>query len=374
MSSYERAREFAEKYVDPVAAKIDKEAKFPNEIFDKLAEEGFFKLLIPKEYGGEGGNIKDHSEVCMALAEGSASVGLCYMMHNVALMCILGQGSEELKKKVTSDIVEKNKFCALAYSEFGTGTHFYIPEISVEHTEEAAIFNGKKSMVTSAGYASYYLILSPSKKEGEIDNWVVPRESQGLSFEMENRHGLGMKSNASAPMVLDNVKLDNLYRIGEWGSGLDQVFSIVAPFFILGLASVYSGLGKAISKAACDHAMKRKYPNGKPLSEIETVQIHLAKIYNRVNGAVALTNHAAEKAARGDADAVVDVIAARINASEAAIETSIDAMRVGGGKAYNQSGPLERYLRDAYASQIMAPSVDVLNIRLGKLITDQPIP
>ena len=49
-------------------------------------------------------------------------------------------------------------------------------------------------------------------------------------------------------------------------------------------------------------------------------------------------------------------------------------MRVGGGKAYNKSGPIERLMRDAYASQIMAPSVDVLTIWLGKLITDQPIP
>ncbi len=49
-------------------------------------------------------------------------------------------------------------------------------------------------------------------------------------------------------------------------------------------------------------------------------------------------------------------------------------MRVAGGKGYNKQNPIEKYMRDAYASQIMAPSVDVLTIWLGKLITDQPIP
>lgn len=374
MSSYERAREFAKKYVDPVATKLDNDAAFPKEIFDKLGEEGFFKLMIPKEMGGDGGTIKDHSEVCMALAESSASVGLCYMMHNVALMCILGKGTDELKNRIVKEIIEEKKLCALAYSEFGTGTHFYIPEMGIKHNENSAILNGSKSMVTSAEYASYYLVLVPSKKEGEIDNWVVPIDKAGVSFEMKGWHGMGMRSNASCPMILKDVELENLYKLGEWGSGQEQVFTIVAPFFILGLASVYSGLGTAISRAANDHAVKRKYPDGRSLSNIETVQIHLAKIYNRVASAVAYTKHAAEKAVRGDADAVVDIISARINASEAAIETSIDAMRVAGGKGYNKSGPIERYMRDAYASQIMAPSVDVLTIWLGKLLTDQPIP
>ena len=54
------------------------------------------------------------------------------MMHNVALMCVLTHGSDELKKKIFTDIAENGKYLALAYSEFGTGTHFYKPEIQAE--------------------------------------------------------------------------------------------------------------------------------------------------------------------------------------------------------------------------------------------------
>jgi len=59
---------------------------------------------------------------------------------------------------------------------------------------------------------------------------------------------------------------------------------------------------------------------------------------------------------------------------EAAIELARLGMRVGGGKAYNRVGNMERYLRDAFASHIMAPSVDVLTIWLGKAITGQQLP
>lgn len=68
------------------------------------------------------------------------------------------------------------------------------------------------------------------------------------------------------------------------------------------------------------------------------------------------------------------LLAARILASENAITLAQIGMRIGGGKAYNKMGPMERYLRDALASQVMAPSVDVLNIWLGKAITGQQIP
>lgn len=69
--------------------------------------------------------LKEHAEVCMALAESSASAGLCYMMSNVAVNCLNLFGSYQLKQKIFSDIVQNKTFAALAYSELGTGTHFY---------------------------------------------------------------------------------------------------------------------------------------------------------------------------------------------------------------------------------------------------------
>ncbi|MEX4589934.1 acyl-CoA/acyl-ACP dehydrogenase [Haemophilus influenzae] len=93
--------------------------------FKELGKAGWFSLLIPKEYGGMGLTLKEHAEVCMALAESSASAGFCYMMSNVAVNCLNLFGSYQLKQKIFSDIVQNKTFAALAYSELGTGTHFY---------------------------------------------------------------------------------------------------------------------------------------------------------------------------------------------------------------------------------------------------------
>jgi alkylation response protein AidB-like acyl-CoA dehydrogenase len=371
---YQESKDFATTYILPYTEIIDKEAKFPEEAFKELGTKGFLKLLIPEEYGGYGKGLVEHAEAVLAFAESCSTTALCYMMHNVALMCIVTHGSKELKREIFSDVVENGKFLALAYSEFGTGTHFYNPEITAQFKDDYTTFNGTKSMVTSATYASYYLVLAPSVEEGKINNWVFPLETEGLRFEMSNWNGLGMRGNSSCPMHIENVALESSYRIGEEGSGQEQVFDVVAPFFITGLGSVYSGTALHMFDIASNYSVDRKYPDGSSLSNIETVQVHIGTIYKTAAAARALTLDAATAGANGDADALAKILAARIVASDAAIECGKLAMRVGGGKAYNKTLPTERLLRDAYAGQIMAPSADVLNVWLGKALTGQMIP
>ena len=65
-----------------------------------------------------------------------------------------------MKERVCDDIFRNKEFLALAYSEFGSGVHFYKPEINVKVEDEVTILSGRKSMVTSAGYATYYLVLA----------------------------------------------------------------------------------------------------------------------------------------------------------------------------------------------------------------------
>lgn len=371
---YTQVRKLAEQFIEPYADELDQKKEFPVQAFKELGKAGWFSLLIPKEYGGMGLTLKEHAEVCMALAESSASAGLCYMMSNVAVNCLNLFGSDQLKQKIFSDIVQNQTFAALAYSELGTGTHFYITDATAQFNAEHAVFNGLKFMVTSGNYASYYLALLPSENGETIDNWVLPLGTQGLTFEADSWNGLGMRSNVSCFMRMTDMPLDRSWRIGEVGTGAEQVFGGIAPAFICGLAAVYSGVCKAVLTEAIKHSTHRKYTSGTALAEIETVQIHLAKIYANTNAAVCATRDAARAATEGDADALAKLLAARILASENAIALAQIGMRIGGGKAYNKMGPMERYLRDALASQVMAPSVDVLNIWLGKAITGQQIP
>ena len=69
--------------------------------------------------GGLGKGAKEHQEVTMAFAEYNPSAALCYMMHNVGISGVLDYGQKTLIDKIVKDVVENNKFMALADSEFG---------------------------------------------------------------------------------------------------------------------------------------------------------------------------------------------------------------------------------------------------------------
>lgn len=373
---YNQALTFAKKHIAPESTRTDSEKTFPAESFKAMGQAGYFKLIIPKELGGLGLGIVEHQEAVMAFAQENPSAGLCYMMHNVALNCVLnGPAPDETKKAICKDIVENNAFMALAYSEVGTGTHFYVSQVKVSKNGENTVLNGTKSMVTSAEYASYYLVLANSiEKEGAVNNWIIPLNTKGLSFMPDSWNGMGMRGNVSAPMKMTDVELSPSMRIGAEGSGMQQVSELVSPMFIIGLASVYSAIALRQSEMAIKYSKSRVYPQtGKSLSTIETVQIHLAKIYTMALSSATVTHDAAQCAARGDADALAKILAARINASENAIAASNLAMRVGGGKTYNKGTQIERFLRDSYGGQIMAPSVDVLIVWLGRALTDQSL-
>lgn len=370
MPYYTQAREFAKQYIDPYAQEIDASGRFPVESFKAMGERGYFKLLIPTEFGGQGKDMQEHMEVVMAFAQSCPSAGLCYMMHNVALAVVRSFANEEYRSEIFHDVVNNQKFLALAFSEFGTGTHFANPHINVEYQNDGVIFNGSKSMVTSAEQASYYLVIANTKDGNSVNNWLVPLQTQGVSFTMNEWQGVGMRANVSCPMYFEQVKLPFKYRMGEEGSGPEQN-AVATMYFVLGLGAVYTGLCKAQCEIATKYSMDRQYPDGTKLCDIETVQLHLSNLYTMATASEALVREAARSFTAQENAALLKILAARIHASENAIKASTIAMRIGGGKGYNKALPIERLMRDSYAGQIMAPSVDVLRQWLGQEMTGQ---
>ena len=372
---YTWAKEFAKEHIAPYADKIDREAKFPKEIFDKIAEEGFFKILVPEEFGGEGAGAYEHAQVSRAFGEACATVGLCYTMNNVALKFTLTFGRDEIKQQVVKDIMENNKFMSLARSEFGTGVHVFNSQTETENHEDYSVINGVKSMISSGGYASYYVISVPADEKRGPVNWLVPLGAEGLRFAESDWDGLGMRGNNSCPMHMENMKLDNKYAIYIDRVKANQKYpvNIDVIYFMTGLAGVYTGLTRTIYEEAKKHATSRKYPGDKSLASIETVQGHLFNLYNNALNAENSLVAAARALDREEPDAFAKIMAARVTGSQNCVESATTAMRIGGGQAYNKKGPLERLMRDALAAPVMFPSVDVLRNWTVKMETGQPL-
>jgi len=370
---YNTMVEFAKQNIAPFTNKVDADAQFPVDSFEAIKKEKLTGLIVPKEYGGLGLGLEEHTQTVLAFGSCCATTGLCYMMHNVSTMCLVAYGSDEMKKEYLPKIANGELLLALAFSETGTGTHFYNPEITVSKDGDKLVMNGRKSFVTSALYADFYLILSNSFDVEGLDSWIISKDAKGVSFEETAWNGLGMRGNASMPMMFDNVPVDVKNRVGAAGSGVDQVFNVVAPFFVVGLSAVYTGVALNACNTIIEYSMERKYSDESALCNIPTVQNHIAEIFTKATSAKHFTLAAAKSGANGDADALAQIISARLNASDMAVEVCTKAMKIGGGTAYAKRITIERLLRDAFAAQVMAPSTDVLSIWLGKALTNQPI-
>lgn len=352
------------------AASVDAERKFPAESLNRLAEAGAYGLVIPTSEGGAGGSLVALADACTNLGRACASTAMVVLMHSVAAAAITSGGRQ---KGLLSEMASGRALATLAFSERGTGAHFYSPELRAQRSNGSLRLSGVKSFVTSAGHADIYVLLAQAEQEGAADAYVVDASRPGLSFRGE-WDGLGMAGNSSIAMELQDVELSDGDRIGDAGTGLDLVFTVVAPFFLVGLAAVNTGIAAAAAQAAIRHARDRRYPGGGSLAEIQSIQHLMADMDLEARKALLVVQEAARLGEAGDDGALVPIMEAKIAATEAAITVTRRALEVTGGRGYTRGLPIERHLRDAHAGSVMAPTNGVLRNWVGKAVAGLPVP
>jgi len=371
-SVLESTREVASSVIAERAADVDRRRAFPADNLKSLADAGSLGLVVPAEHGGVGGGLAALAEACEAVGAACASTGMVFLMHEVTAATVaLGGGeraAELLPRFASGDAIG-----TLAFSERGTGAHFYSPELRAERANGSVTITGRKSFVTSGGHADHYLVLVQGEAEGTADAYVVDGGGPGVSFEGAWA-GLGMAANSSIAMELGSVEVSGGDRIGATGAGTELVFNVVAPFFLVGLSAVNVGIASAAAKAATEHAANRRYPDGSSLAEVQYVQHLIADMDLATRQARLLVQSAAALGDAGDASALVAIMEAKVASTEAAVAVTQKALEATGGQGYTPSLPIERHLRDARAGSVMAPTNAVLRNWIGKALAGLPVP
>ena len=364
-------RDLAQAQIAPGAAEIDREARFPAKNLQALAAVGALGLLVPAEKGGSGGGLSALAEACEAGGAACASTGMTFLMHSVAAATVAGGGGPRADQ-LLGVMASGEALGTLAFSERGTGAHFYAPELRAERGDGHVHIDGRKAFVTSGGHADVMLVLLQSDGEG-LDCYTVGKDADGVSYEGQ-WDGLGMRGNSSIAVHFDDVVVDSDALIGAAGTGAELVFGVVAPTFLVGLAAVNVGIAGAALSAAVEHAKSRHYPDGSALVEVATVQHALANMDTEARAAGALLREAAGLADAGDEGALVPLMEAKVLCTDVAARVTQGALEVCGGQGYTPALPIERHLRDARAGAVMAPTNGVLRTWSGKAISGLPVP
>ena len=116
-------REFATNEVEPLAADIDQEHRFPTETVEKMAKYGMMGVPFPAEYGGAGGDHISYAITVEELSRVCASTGVICSAHT-SLCCwpIFNWGNEDQKKKYLPNLLSGKKLGAFGLTEPNAGT------------------------------------------------------------------------------------------------------------------------------------------------------------------------------------------------------------------------------------------------------------
>jgi len=356
--------------LDPLALRTDREARFPREVISALGEAGLLGLVSAPAVGGLGLGLKEAAQVVSRIAQSCPSTAMIVCMHYCATVVVEQLGKTPLREA----IAHGRHLTTLAFSEAESRSHFWAPASTARSDGNAVVLDARKSWVTSAFEADGYVWSSkPLAAEGASTLWYVDAKSAGLS-QPGSFDGLGLRGNASTPILAQGVRIRSDDRLGEDGKGFDLMMSIVLPWFTVLSAACSVGLMEGALARAIAHAGRTRHEHlGSSLADLPTIRAYLARARIKTDMAQALLDDTLAAMAAGRADTMLRVLEIKAAAAETALEVTDIAMRVCGGAAFRKEAGIERLFRDARASSVMAPTSDVLYDFIGKAITGLPL-
>lgn len=357
--------------VGPNAARVDREGAFPTENLDALGAAGLLGLTAATEVGGGGQGMRAAADVVERLAGACGSTAMVVLMHYAATAAIEAHGPEDVRR----DIGAGRHLSTLAFSEFGSRSHFWAPVGTARRDGDTVRLDARKSWVTSAGHADSYVwsslpVAGGDTAAGPMTLWLVTDGAAGLSVAGEF-DGLGLRGNGSRPMTAENV---TGVPLGADGAGLDIALTVALPWFLvlngafcLGLAdSAVAEAGRHLTATTLQHT-------GAALRDAPVARRDFARLKVRTDALRAFLGDTLTALETGREDATLRVLQIKALAGETVADVTDGTMRLCGGSAFRKELGLERMFRDSRAARVMAPTTDALYDFVGRVTTGLPL-
>ncbi len=367
----EDLRGVADEQIAPYAADVDEKARFPREALDALAQAGWLGLTIPTEHGGQGQGMRIACAALDEIAQRCASTAMVYLMHLCGCACYAAHptGHEDTLRQAAGG----NHLSTLAWSERGSRSHFWAPVSQATQNDGQVVLQARKSFVTSAGVADGYVVSTRTPNGTEAtDNmdttlYLVRNDDAGLEVSGV-WDSLGMRGNASAPMVLEDCQVSAGRALCEPGQGFPRMLEIL-PWFNLGNAAISVGIAEAATLATITHLTSARLEHmDSRLADLPNLRARLARMRIETDSARAHLVSALDAVESAAPSAMLLVLASKAAAAEAAKRVTDLGMQACGGAAFSKHLSLERNFRDSRAMSVMAPTSDVLHDFIGRAL------
>lgn len=339
---------FLVREVRPVAHALEAEDTYPAEIADKIAALGLFGATIAPEYGGLGLSAVTYAKICERVAAAWMSVAGLFNSHLIMAAAVERHGTVEQKRHYLPRFASGDLRGGIALTEPDCGTDLQAIRTHARRDGKHYIVNGAKTWITNSveGQILAVLVKTDTRSDPPHRGMSLLLVEKSPGFQVVRRlPKLGYRGIDTGEIMFEDcrVPVSNLIGPAE-GRGLQQVLGGL-ELGRINVAARGAGLARACLEEALRYAQQRR-TFGKPIAEHQAIQIKLADMATRVAAAGLLVESAArayDERRRCDLEAGM----AKLFATEAALENSLEAMRIHGAYGYSKEFNIERYYRDA---------------------------
>ena len=361
-------RSFCERELRPIAAEIDREARFPWEIVEKMAALGYFGIQVPRALGGSGLDTVSYAITIEEISRVCAALGLCVTVHNsVAVYPLMAFGTDRQKERWVRPMAQGKKIGAFCLTEPDAGSDAGAVSATATADGDEYVLNANKVFVTNGGVADVCLIFARTDPAaGRRGISVVVAERGVPGFVVGDLEDLcGMRANPVSSIRLYDCRVPRDHLLGKAGQGL-QIGLAALDTGRLGIAAQAVGIAQAALEEAVQYARQRR-TFGAPLENHQAVQMMIADMATQVQAARLLVYRAAELKDRQEPFSQESAMA-KLFASEAACRVTDAAVQIHGGYGYSKAYAVERYYRDARVTRIYEGTSEIHKMVIARAV------
>ena len=370
----DQADRFAREQMYPLAARMDKEEWWPQDIFPKIGATGYFGIPVPEAYGGAGMDLFTSGLVTQAFSRWNHALALSWLAHeNLCLFNIFRNANDTLRQRYLPGLCSGKLIGALGLTEPGAGSDA-LGSMATTATPDGGDFllNGRKIYITNGPVADVLLVYAKTdKNKGArgISAFIVEKDMPGFSV-AQKLVKMGFRGSQTGELVFDNCRVpaSNMVGLQDEGvkvvmSGLDLERAMVSPICL--------GIAERALELSLDYARSR-IQFGKPISDFQMIRAKLADMYVWVESMRIFTYQALRAAndleiGGGGRGSIHKISAASVMfAADTMNKVLNEAVQIHGGSGYIWDSEINRLYRAIKLLEIGAGTTEVRKIIISE--------
>lgn len=361
-------REFASKYVAPLARRIDAENWYPRELVRDMGKMGILTPNIPEDLGGAGLDLPGVSVVLEEIARYSGSASLIPEVQGTLVAHVIAKyGGRRIAEEVVPKLASGEAIGSFALSEPCCGSDAANIETTIERQGGEWVVKGTKMWTTQGLYADYFLVFGRigdrSERHRNIAAVLIRR---GSCIKANPIEVMGFRGTGTAEVIIDGCRAGDDDLIAPPPMG----FKAAMDALNVGRVAI-SALGIGLTEAAFEEAysfLTQRIAFGKPVIEFQGIQFRLAELYVMIESGRSMVYRAAELHTKGYEDFPVAAAATKLHVARISVEVAGEALRLMGGYGYSKESNVERIYRDAKLLEIGEGTNEVQMLVISKHI------